>query len=175
MSKGGYNLSLEEADKLIEGALKKFLQDKYKLFVIKVKPGLYFVLSVEFYFPPALISTESDPDEPNKISYVLISLRIPVPCEFLLEALMSLRNVMILEIEQLPIGNGDKKMCFLNVGLKIHITSIASDPNWFIYMLACVLKAPLAVYPTLQEKASEEFDRLKEAKAGAECNDSSIW
>ncbi|MCR8433577.1 MAG: hypothetical protein NDP13_04930 [Crenarchaeota archaeon] len=165
--------SLEEADQIIEGALRKFLQDKYKLFVIKVKPGLYFILSVEFYFPPALVSIESDPYDRNKASYAVVSLRIPVPCEFLPEALMLIRNVMIFEVEQLPIGSGDKKMCFLNVGLKIHITSIASDPNWFIYMLACVLRAPLNIYPRLQERTAEEFSRLEEARK--EYDDSMIW
>ncbi|GEM_PF-7121590 len=171
--------SLEEVDRVVERALKEIFQENYPLSVIKYKKGLYLILPVEFFhFPPAILSCEPDSDDPTKVLYVIVSLRIPVPCENLVEAVMRLRNVLILDIEQVPLGEeGDEKICYLNIGIRLHSLGIVSDPRWFLMMLSSVLRSPFMIYPRIREKAAtKELSKLEEAEISTRSEDeSAIW
>lgn len=169
--------SIEEIAKHVEKALKELFQENYKTGVIKYKAGLYLVLPPEFFhFPPAILSCEPHPDDPDKALYVVISLRIPVPCDDLVNAILNLRNVQIFGIERINIGgeNSNKSLCFINVGTRIHCASVMSDYQWFLMMLSSVLRSPLQIYPNIREKRDTQFPSMESLEV-KESEEEGIW
>jgi len=156
--------SVEEVARQVEKALKDLFQENYKTGVIKYKAGLYLVLPPEFFhFPPAILSCEPHPDDPDRALYVVISLRIPVPCDDLISAISNLKNVQIFEIEKIDVGGeeADKSLCFINVGVRIHCTSVMNDYQWFLMMLSSVLRSPLQIYPNIRERQDSQFPSVE--------------
>jgi len=152
--------SIAEVSKKVEEALRELFQENYKTGVIKYKTGLWMVLPPEFFhFPPAIISCEPHPDHPDKALYVVVSLRVPVPCDNLIEALSRLKNVQIFEIEKIGIGESSQSesLCFINVGVRIHCTSVIHDRQWFLMMLSSVLRSPVHIYPNIRGKTEEQL------------------
>ncbi len=147
--------SISEVAKRVEKALKDLFQENYRTGVIKYKEGLYLVLPPEFFhFPPAILSCEPHPDNPDRALYVVVSLRIPVPCEELIDALSRIKNVQIFEIERVGVGEKPEQesLCFINVGIRIHCASVMKDYQWFLMMLSSVLRSPIQIYPNIRGK-----------------------
>jgi len=172
--------SIDEVDRVVEEALKEIFQENYPMSVIKYRKGLYLILPIEFFhFPPAILSCEPDTDDPTRILYVIVSLRIPIPCEKLVDAVMRLRNVLILDIEKIPLGDTEDegKICYLNIGIRLHSLGIVNDPHWFLMMLSSVLRSPFNIYPRIREKtAPKELTKIEESELGTRGEDeSSIW
>jgi len=167
---------LSEVAKCVEKALKELFQENYKTGVVKYKDGLYLVLPPEFFhFPPAILSCESHPDDPSRALYVVISLRIPVPCNELIDAISKLRNVQIFDIEKVGIGESpeSESLCFINVGIRIHCASVISDYQWFLMMLSSVLRSPLNVYPNIRMRPEVQFPTIETHEAREA--DEGIW